>query len=401
MKKIYEASLALQEELVDMRRTLHENPEIGMHLPETVAFVKKKLEDLGLEPELLGTSGLSVTIGNKGKCFLIRGDMDALPIAEETEETFKSTNGNMHACGHDFHTTMLYGAAKLLKQHEAELPGTVKLMFQPGEEILQGAKAMVEDGILANPPVDAAMMIHVFPGLPVESGTIFIPKAGPFASTSDWFEIQIQGKGGHAAMPEKAIDPLIVMSHIHLSLQALEGREISMYDSAVISTTIMQGGVVDNAIPDTAYMKGSIRTFDEKVRNYIFKRIPEIAQGIAQSFGATVQVNMIEGCPTVEVDGEVSADLSEGLQAVFPNEVHDPAAMGLNKLGGSEDFSYVTQEVPSTMLLLASGHSEKGYPYFVHHPKVIFDEQVLAKGAAVYAISAMTWLHKHQADTEE
>ncbi len=231
---------------------------------------------------------MSVTIGKSGKCFLIRGDMDALPIKEEAEVDFKSENENMHACGHDFHTTMLYGAAKLLKEHEDELAGTVKLMFQPGEEVLQGAKVMVEEGILENPKVDAAAMIHVFPGLPLKSGTVLVPEAGPFASTSDWFEIKIQGKGGHAAMPELSINPLTVMSHIHLALHALEAREISMYDSAVISTTIMKGGVVDNAIPDTAYMRGTIRTFDDKVRKFIFKRIPEIAEGIAQSFGATV-----------------------------------------------------------------------------------------------------------------
>ncbi|MBL1226711.1 M20 metallopeptidase family protein [Enterococcus sp. BWR-S5] len=396
MEKLYDEAKDLQGELVEMRRTLHRSPEIGLSLPKTTALVKEKLESLGLEPKLVGESGLSVTIGKSGKCFLIRGDMDALPIKEEAEVAFKSENENMHACGHDFHTAMLYGAAKLLKEHEDELAGTVKLMFQPGEEILQGAKVMVEEGILENPKVDAAAMIHVFPGLPLKSGTVLVPEAGPFASTSDWFEIKIQGKGGHAAMPELSINPLTVMSHIHLALHALEAREISMYDSAVISTTIMEGGVVDNAIPDTAYMRGTIRTFDDKVRKFIFKRIPEIAEGIAQSFGATVEAKIIEGCPTVEVDGTVSADIREALEKVFPGDITSPDIVGMNKLGGSEDFSYVTQEVPSTMLLLSSGHSAEGYPYFVHHPKVVFDEDVLSKGAAVYAISAMEWLKKNQ-----
>ncbi|MDH6365801.1 amidohydrolase [Enterococcus sp. PF1-24] len=394
MTELFNEAKMLQDELVEMRRTLHRNPEIGMDLPKTMAFTKQKLKALGLKPEVVGQSGLTVTIGEGDKCFLIRGDMDALPIKEESGEPFSSENENMHACGHDFHTTMLYGAAKLLKAHEAELPGKVKLMFQPGEEILAGAKAMVAEGILENPKVDAAMMIHVFPGLPIKSGTVLVPEAGPFASTSDWFEIKIQGKGGHAATPEKSINPLTVMSHIHLALHALEAREISMYDQAVISTTIMNGGVVDNAIPDTAYMKGSIRTFDQEVRNFIFKRIPEIAEGVARAFGATVDAKIIEGCPTVAVDGEVTEDLREALTEAFPGEVTSPKACGMDKLGGSEDFSYVTQEVPSTMLLLASGHSDE-YPYFVHHPKVIFDEEVLSKGAAVYTISAMEWLKKH------
>lgn len=394
MKRIICEAANLQAELVEMRRTLHRQPEVGMDLPKTLAFVREELEKLGLEPQIMGQSGLVVTIGQGEPCFLIRGDMDALPIKEESGEPFSSVNDNMHACGHDFHTTMLYGAAKLLKQHEAELKGTVKLMFQPGEELLKGAKAMVKDGVLKNPKVDAAAMLHVFPGLPVKSGTVLVPEAGPFASTSDWFEINIQGKGGHAATPELSINPLTVMSHIHLALHALEAREISMYDSAVISTTIMKGGVVDNAIPDTAYMRGSIRTFDQTVRQFIFKRIPEIAEGVAQTFGASVDVQMIEGCPTVEVDHKVTETIRASLSAAFPDEVTSPKDAGMHKLGGSEDFSYVTQEVPSSMLLLTSGHSDD-YPYFVHHPKVIFDEAVLSKGAAVYTIMAMDWLAKN------
>ncbi len=394
MKRIICESANLQAELVEMRRTLHRQPEVGMDLPKTLAFVREELEKLGLEPQIMGQSGLVVTIGQGEPCFLIRGDMDALPIKEESGEPFSSVNDNMHACGHDFHTTMLYGAAKLLKQHEAELKGTVKLMFQPGEELLKGAKAMVKDGVLKNPKVDAAAMLHVFPGLPVKSGTVLVPEAGPFASTSDWFEINIQGKGGHAATPELSINPLTVMSHIHLALHALEAREISMYDSAVISTTIMKGGVVDNAIPDTAYMRGSIRTFYQTVRQFIFKRIPEIAEGVAQTFGASVDVQMIEGCPTVEVDHKVTETIRASLSAAFPDEVTSPKDAGMHKLGGSEDFSYVTQEVPSSMLLLTSGHSDD-YPYFVHHPKVIFDEAVLSKGAAVYTIMAMDWLAKN------
>ncbi|EOH98106.1 M20 metallopeptidase family protein [Enterococcus pallens] len=394
MKRIVCEATNLQAELVEMRRTLHRQPEVGMDLPKTLAFIREELEKLGLEPQIMGQSGLVVTIGQGEPCFLIRGDMDALPIKEESGEPFSSVNDNMHACGHDFHTTMLYGAAKLLKQHEAELKGTVKLMFQPGEELLKGAKAMVKDGVLKNPKVDAAAMLHVFPGLPVKSGTVLVPEAGPFASTSDWFEINIQGKGGHAATPELSINPLTVMSHIHLALHALEAREISMYDSAVISTTIMKGGVVDNAIPDTAYMRGSIRTFDQTVRQFIFKRIPEIAEGVAQTFGASVDVQMIEGCPTVEVDHKVTETIRASLSAAFPDEVTSPKDAGMHKLGGSEDFSYVTQEVPSSMLLLTSGHSDD-YPYFVHHPKVIFDEAVLSKGAAVYTIMAMDWLAKN------
>ena len=397
MKKYFEEAKNLQSELVEIRRELHMTPEIGMDLPITTQIVKERLESLGLEPKLYGKSGLSVTIGKKdGKCFLIRGDMDALPIKEEADISYRSKNENMHACGHDFHATMLLGAAKLLKDNEDGINGKVKLMFQPGEELLAGAKEMIEEGILENPKVDAAAMIHVYPGIDTKSGTFVLPESGFFSTASDWYEVNIQGKGGHAAMPDLTIDPLMVMSHIHLTLQNITSQEISKEDFGIISTTIMKGGVVDNAIPDTAYMRGSIRTLTEDTRKLIFKRVPEVANGIAQSFGATVDPVMIEGCPASIVNEDLCAFVRGALKdEMGEDSVIYPEEVGMKRLGGSEDFSYITQEVPSTMLLLAAGRPEDGFKYGVHHPKVEFDEEILHRGSAALCIMATKWLEEN------
>lgn len=397
MKEYFEEAKKLQSELVEIRRELHMTPEIGMDLPITTQIVKNRLESLGLEPKLYGKSGISVTIGKKeGKCFLIRGDMDALPIKEEADISHRSKNENMHACGHDFHTTMLLGAAKLLKDNENSINGKVKLMFQPGEELLAGAKEMIKEGILENPKVDAAAMIHVYPGIDAKSGTFVLPEKGFFSTASDWYEVNIQGKGGHAAMPDLTIDPLMVMSHIHLTLQNITSQEISKEDFGIISTTIMKGGVVDNAIPDTAYMRGSIRTLTEDTRKLIFKRIPEVANGIAQSFGATVNPVMIEGCPASVVDEDLCTFVRTALKdEMGEDSVIYPEEVGMKRLGGSEDFSYITQEVPSTMLLLAAGRPEDGFKYGVHHPKVEFDEEILHRGSAALCIMATKWLEEN------
>ena len=216
----------LQEELVEIRRHLHQNPEIGLELPKTVAFVKEKLTEYGYDPQSCGESGITVVAGKKpGKTFLLRGDMDALPIKELTDLSFKSENGYMHACGHDMHTTMLLGAAKILKEFEDELEGQVKLLFQPGEEILSGSKVCIENGVLENPKVDAGMMMHVFPFSTLKVGQIMPTPGGTFMASADWFEINIKGRGGHGSQPETSIDPNNVAVHIYTALQELSARE--------------------------------------------------------------------------------------------------------------------------------------------------------------------------------
>lgn len=390
----------LQEKLVNYRRILHQQPEIAMDLPMTTDFVKNELKKMGYDPEEICKSGLVATVGGKkpGKVILLRADMDALPVMEEADEAFKSTNGNMHACGHDFHTTMLLGAAKLLKQREDEIEGTVKLMFQPGEETLEGAKAMVEAGVLENPKVDAAVMLHVFSGFPVSPGMVIVPEAGASSAASDWFEIEIQGKGGHGAMPDTTVDPLNVISHIHISLQAINSREVPPADSMVVTVGKMNGGTTSNVIPDTAKMNGTIRTFSKSNREFVPERIKEIAEGIAKTFRAGAEVKIIKGCPSLVNDQSVIDSAKEALvESLGEKSIISMAdVLSGGKMMGSEDFSYVSNEVPSLMIAMTAGNSEDGYIYPMHHPKVKFDEDILYKGAIAYANIALHWLSQNK-----
>ncbi|MGV6936527.1 M20 metallopeptidase family protein [Paenibacillus sp. CMM36] len=391
----------LQDKLVKHRHHLHAVPELDLSLPRTTAYVKEVLESMGLEPTPVGESGLMVTIGGQhaGKVILIRADMDGLPIQEETELSFASLNGNMHACGHDLHTSMLLGAAEILKANEEQLRGTVKLMFQPGEETLHGAKMMLENGILDNPKVDAAMMLHVLTGMPIPIGQFVVPEAGgAISASSDWFEIIIRGRGAHGAMPSAAVDPLNVAAHLHLALQGILSREIPPVESAVLTIGVMEGGSTNNVIPDTARMKGSVRTFNAALRDKMETRIHDISAGIGETFQAKVDVIYTRGCPEVKTD----SGLNRQMRTTIANTFGASSLIGITqlipggKLMGSEDFAFVSQAVPSTSVFLNAGNTEEGYGYPVHHPKTMFSDEVLYKGAAAYAAFARDWLESNR-----
>ena len=395
----------IQSQILSERRTLHQCPETDFDIGETLAFVKKELADMGLQPVDCGRAGIVALAGGKkpGKVFLLRADMDALPIQEEPGVEFACKSGNMHACGHDLHTAMLLGAARLLKAHEAEIPGTVKLMFQPAEEIFEGSHDMIEAGLLENPKVDAALMIHVMAGMPFPAGTVIVSAPGVSAPAADYFEIKVRGKGCHGSMPNTGIDPLTAAAHILIGLQELQARELAMDDRAVLTIGTMNAGTAANVIPDSVTMGGSIRTFDEETRAMLKKRMAEIAGGIAQAFRAEADVAFGSGCPTLVNDRDLSAccetyvkELLGKGKAFSVAELNAMSGGGSSsKSAGSEDFAYVSQEVPSIMLALASGQPEKGYGYPQHHPMVKFDESVLAGGSAVYAYTALRWLEDH------
>jgi hippurate hydrolase len=297
---------------------------------------------------------------------------------------------------------MLLGAARLLKAHEDELCGTVKLMFQPAEEIFEGSHDMIEAGLLQNPTVDAAMMIHVMAGMPFPAGTAIVSAPGVSAPAADYFEIKVQGKGCHGSMPNTGVDPLTAAAHILISLQEIHARELALGDRAVLTVGTMHAGAAANAIPDTATMGGSIRTFDEEVRAQIKSRMVEIAESVAKAFRAEATVTFGSGCPTLQNDESLSCELEVYLRELLGAErtvsVRQMAAQGggASKTAGSEDFAYVSQEVPSIMVALASGEPAKGYCYPQHHPMVRFDESVLPSGSAVYAYAALRWLEEHQ-----
>ena len=390
-------------ELIKHRRTIHNIAEVSDVLPKTKAYVKSELEKLGLKPLELSKSSLVVNIkgDHPGKVFMLRADMDALPMPEDNDLDFKCTTGNNHACGHDFHTTMLLGAAKLLVDNKDKIHGTVKLMFQEAEETLIGAKAMIEDGLLENPKVDAAMMIHVFAGLPVPTGVVFYMAEGTASASSDWYDITIQGKGGHGANPHLAVDPLVAMSNIHLAINDFVAREIGANDFVVITPCVLQGGTIGNVIPDKAFMQGTIRTYDKKVRDLAKKRIVEIAEGIAKAYRCEVDVKLYRGCPSLINNKEVRDIIVTAAQEIVgPKGVLDASQFpeaGGGKMAGSEDFAYVSQLVPSTLFGLAANkvHAD-GNSYAAHHPKVMFDENALPVGTAVYANGALKWLENNK-----
>lgn len=399
MKIILEEAKKLKDSIIKDRRYLHQNAELGLDLPITTDYVITKLRKMGYDPQLISDSAVVATAGKKtGKTFLIRADMDGLPIAEETDLEYKSKTQNMHACGHDCHTAMLLGAAQILKNHEDELEGTVKLMFQPGEEQLAGAKAMVKAGVLENPRVDAAAMIHIFSGTPANAGTLIIPEGGYVSSSGDMFHIDIKGKGGHGAMPHTSVDPLNVASHIHIALQEIIAREMPPDSTAVITIGQMHGGNAANIIPDTAFIEGSIRAFDKDERKFMKKRLVELAESISTAFRASATAEYRMECPSVYNDPE----LHESIVKINRDLLGDENIKNMDfiypggKMTGSEDFGYVSEMVPTVMMILSGGSIEEGYPYPQHHPKVNFNEDIFYIGSAVYANTAIEWLRSNK-----
>ncbi|MGX7149118.1 M20 metallopeptidase family protein [Enterococcus ureasiticus] len=382
----------LEEELIQIRRHLHQNPEIGMDLPNTVAFVKEKLTEYGYDPKSCGKSGVTVVAGKKsGKTFLLRGDMDALPIRELTDLPFKSENGYMHACGHDMHTTMLLGAAKLLKEFEDELEGQVKLLFQPGEEILSGSKDCINNHVLENPTVDAGMMIHVFPFKGYKAGQIMPTPVGTLMASADWFEINIKGRGGHGSQPETAIDPINVAVHIYTALQELSAREIGSEERFVLTIGEFTGGTpgASNIIPETTVMKGTLRTLKEDVRTQIKERMTVMAENIAKAFRAEAEVIFTNGCTTNVNDPDLTTFTKESLTETFGADriVAIPTS---TPLMGSEDFGEISQLIPTTTVLLVASEEHIN----LHNPAIVFDESVLVEGVKVYTDTAISWLKK-------
>lgn len=385
----------LEPRLREDRRTLHQNPEVGFALEDTKAYVRRRLEQMGISCTDCGRAGLVALVGGKqgGKTFLLRADMDALPLPEEAEEPFASSNGAMHACGHDMHTAMLLGAACILKNHENELKGTVKLMFQPAEEILEGCRDMIEAGVLENPKPDAAMMIHVTAAMPMEAGTIIVCAPGVSSPAADYFNIRVQGKGCHGSTPWNGVDALTAASHILIALQELHARELPSYTDAVLTIGTFRGGTASNVIADSAELGGTIRVYDEESRTFLKERMAQIASSIATAYRAEASVEFGSGCPTLVNDGPLAKAVTGYLREILPTQVLSAADFGsASKSGGSEDFAYVSHQIPSVMLALAAGAPEKGYAFPQHHPRVRFDESVLPIGAAAYTLAAMLWL---------
>lgn len=373
---------------IAIRRQIHKNPELGFELPKTIELVEKELISMGYEPVRCGKAGITVTAGKPGRTFLLRADMDALPMKEETGLEFASENDCMHACGHDIHTSALLVAARILKEREEELQGTVKLMFQPCEEGVAGALDMVRAGVLENPHADAAMALHVVHG---KAGTVGYSWTTACAS-SDVFAITVKGKGGHGAAPHNCVDPINTAVHIHMALQAVNSREVHPDEMLVLSICEIHGGTASNIFPETVVMKGTIRTMNPQVRSFAKDRLIQIAKQTADVFRAEAEVEFLhEGIPAMRNDTILLQDTKEYIDRILG----DGTCYELPRMTGSEDFSVISQLVPSVLYWVGTGSEEEGYPYGVHDPRVTFDEESLHKMAAIYVGTAMEWLREH------
>lgn len=325
-------------------------------------------------------TGLVATIGHGSPCILLRADYDALPLTELADVPFKSQcEGLMHACGHDSHAAMLLGAAKILKDHEAELKGTVKLMFQPGEEMGCGSKLMIDDGLLENPHVDAAFALHVMPDL--EAGRLFV--APDVASASmDTFIIQIQGKGGHSSMPHQTIDASMIATQLYTQLNLLMTREANPRSMVTFSIGAVQAGTVTNIIPDSAVLQGNMRTLSKVDRDHLVKRIPEMVDGIVRAWRGTYRMDFFS-TPTTNNDPAFVKEVRPSLEDVVGTD----RVISCPPLSGTEDFSYVSQAVPALFAQLGTGGA---YP--VHNPNMTLDESLFKIGTAAHVSVAMDWL---------
>ena len=394
MNKFMEQAIAIKDDIVEYRRVIHSNPEVGAELPKTKAYVMDKLREFGYEPEEICESGIVATIeGSKpGKTFLLRADMDALPMAEATDCDFKATNGAMHSCGHDMHTAMLLGAAKLLKQNQDEIEGTVKLVFQPDEEGFTGAKKMIEAGVLQNPKVDAAMAMHVNSGTP---SNLVVCGLGTSIGGCNRFRIVVKGTGCHGALPETGVDPINIAAHIFLAIQEITSREIPATKPAVITIGKFAGGDAPNIIPNEVVMEGTIRTLEKELGGQIFSRMNDIVTSTAKMFRGEAELIELSSVPPLannkELANEVTGYMKDivGEQGIF---LFEGGGMG------SEDFASYSYEVPSLYVILGAGAKNENPLYGVpmHNEKVVFNEDVLPTGAAMHAYSAIMWLKNNK-----
>lgn len=387
MRDLWKEAQDMQDELSYLRQKLHQMPEIGLDLPRTCGFVTQYLKDLGIDPKPTGKSGVSACIGKKtsGKVFLLRADMDALPMPEYSGLDFASKEPSEHTCGHDMHAAMLLGAAKILKNCEDELPGMVKLMFQPGEETMQGALSLIEAGILENPHVDAAMGLHVIPGS-LHVGTVAC-SPGPVLASSDVFTINITGKAGHGAFPQNSIDAINIASHIVIALQTVQAREQNTQEPLVLSICSINGGNMANSFPATVSMGGTIRAFCEKTREYAKMRLTEICEDTAKMFKGHASVVFHHEIPAVVNHAKLSKEL---MGYVKKGKVKMQA---LPKQMGSEDFAAIAKKIPSVFFNIGAGGKEEIYNRAAcHDPKVVYNEDVLKIGTAIYASCAYWWL---------
>jgi amidohydrolase len=388
---LLEEARSLLDGAIDIRRRIHRHPEIGLELPETQKVILEALDGLPLDVRT-GSRATSVTAtlegGEPGPTILLRGDMDALPMPEDTGLDFASeVDGAMHACGHDTHVAMLLQAARLLVDHRDELHGRVLFMFQPGEEGYHGARVMIEEGLLdGDTSPSAAFALHVVSYLP--AGEIHT-RPGPLLASSDKIVVTVKGRGGHASAPYRAQDPVPVACEIVQALQTMVTRKVNVFDPAVVTIASIHAGSTNNVIPEVATMEGTVRTLSEENRGFVLENVRQLVEGVAAAHGMAGELGVDPGYPTTvndEAMTEFGLDVARDLLGPELVKVMDDPVMG------SEDFSYVLQRVPGAMLDLGVARPEDPNPPANHSNRMMVEEPALANGIALYAALAFRYL---------
>ncbi len=388
-----DAANQILPDLIGLRRAIHAEPELGLHTPKTVAKVRAALSELPLEYcEGPGSTGFVATLRGAapGPSVLLRGDMDALPMPEHTELPYASKiAGVMHACGHDAHTAMLVGAARLLCARRDQLAGSVMFMFQPGEEGYHGARIMLEDGLI-DPLPSAAFALHVKPNSP---HGVFSGRAGPLLASADQFKIEIVGQGGHASMPHEALDPIPIACELVLALQSFVTRRFSVFDPVVVTVARIDAGTTYNVIPDAATILGTVRTLSPEARAAAQEGVRRLALAIAEAHGGKALISFEEGFPVTWCDARAVRLAKRAIEAELGADAWSHAD---NPVMGAEDFSYVLEKVPGAMLLLGAASEGDDWASCcgLHSSRMTIDEAVLARGAAALSAIALAYLEE-------
>lgn len=376
------------EYIIKMRRDFHMYPELSFEEFRTSKIVKEELDKLSIPYIEAGGTGVVATIkgGKPGKTLALRADMDALPVQEKNDIDFKSKNeGVMHACGHDGHTAMLLGAARVFNEIKDEINGTIKLIFQPAEEIAKGAKAMVEDSNFMD-DVDGSFAIHLWSD--IETGKVSV-QAGPRMASADKFEITITGKGGHGSMPQQAIDPVVAGSAVVMNLQTLVSREISPLDSVVISTCSFRSGNSWNVIPNTAVLEGTTRTFDPNIRANLPNMMERVAKDTAASYRAEAKLEYTLGAPPTINDEKSSEIATKAVEKILG----EGSTTDMTKTTGGEDFAVFLEKAPGILAFVGIRNKEKGSDFAHHHENFNIDEDALEIGTNLHVQYALDFLN--------
>lgn len=387
----YKRALELREETVAHRRWLHSHAETGLDMPKARAYVMERLKSCGLDPRPCG-HGVTAELGREGgQTLLLRADMDALPMPEESGEHFACPTGTeAHACGHDFHAAMLLTAAKMLKENEAALTGRVRFMFQTAEETFEGAKDMLANGILEG--VDGALAYHVCAGrMPV--GLFMYNSGGTMMYSVDGFKITVHGRGAHGAYPQDSVDPIHIGVHIYLALEALIAREADPSKACVLTIGSFCAGSAPNIIPDAAVLQGTLRTNDSASREKLVRRLKEVSGKTAEVYGGSAEIAMISEAPPLVCDPAMTEEI-----AGYMRELPVPGLTPVPNMSasGSEDFAMIAERVPSVFMYLSAGYLDERGDAPAHNPRVRFNEDVCPIGSACLAHCAVRWLDEHQ-----